>query len=83
MRVVAKWDMSSNMVCNRDRVVEDVLQIKLGRVWVAEGAWEKEWKRIGRALEQTRSRRTWLQLVHCALMHTVSYFGKLIRQKRN
>jgi len=26
--------------------------------------------------------RTWLQLVRCALVHTMSYFRKLIRQKR-
>ena len=26
--------------------------------------------------------RTWLQLVRCALVHTVSYFRKPIRQKR-
>jgi len=37
---------------------------------------------IGRALEWKGSRWTWLQLVYCALVHTVSYFGRLIRQKR-
>jgi len=26
--------------------------------------------------------RMWLQLVHCTIVHTVFYFGKLIRQKR-
>jgi len=36
---------------------------------------EKLWN--GREAE-----RTWLQLVCCALVHTVSYFRKLIRQKR-
>ena len=43
-------------------------------------------KQIGSRLEELQSgqeaERTWLQLVRCALVHTVSYFGKLIRQKR-
>ena len=37
---------------------------------------------MGKRAERTGSRRTWLQLVCCALVHTVSYFRKLIRQKR-
>ena len=55
---------------------------RVGTGAVVEGAREKERKQIRRALEWMGSRRTWLQLVRCALMHTVSYFGKLIRQKR-
>jgi len=35
---------------------------------------EREW--IGRASEQTESRRTWLQLVRCALVHTGVLFRK-------
>jgi len=53
-----------------------LLQIGLGRVRVVEGVWKKEWKQIGRALEQTGSRRTWLQLVHCTLMQTGVLFQK-------
>ena len=53
---------------------------------VPEGAWEKERKQIGSRSEELQSgqeaERTWLQLVCCALVHTVSYFGKPIRQKR-
>jgi len=36
-------------------------------------------ERIGRASERTGSRRTWLQLVHCALVHT----GVLFRKSRS
>jgi len=36
----------------------------------------KERKRIGRASERTGSRRTWLQLVRCALVHTGVLFRK-------
>ena len=47
-----------------------------------EGAQE----RSGSGSEELRSRqeaeRTWLQLMRCALVHTVSYFGKPIIQKR-
>ena len=35
---------------------------------------EREW--IGRASERTGSRRTWLQLVRCALVHTGVLFWK-------
>jgi len=41
-----------------------------------EGAQEKGWKWIGRALKWMGSRRTWLQLVHCILMHTGVLFQK-------
>ena len=33
-------------------------------------------KRIGRASERTGSRRTWLQLMRCALVHTGVLFRK-------
>jgi len=36
----------------------------------------KERKRIGRASERTGSRRTWLQLVRCTLVHTGVLFWK-------
>ena len=45
-------------------------------VWDLEGAWEKS----GSGLEELRSgreaERTWLQLVHCALVHTGVLFQK-------
>jgi len=41
-----------------------------------EGVREKERKQIGRASERTGSRRTWLQLVHCTLVHTGVLFRK-------
>ena len=36
-----------------------------------------DWERVGRASEQTGSRRTWLQLVRCALVHTGVLFRKV------
>jgi len=40
---------------------------------------EADRERIGRASERTGSRRTWLQLVRCALVHT----GVLFRKSRS
>ena len=37
---------------------------------------EADWEWIGRASERTGSRRTWLQLVSCALVHTGVLFRK-------
>ena len=37
---------------------------------------ERGKERIGRASERTGSRRTWLQLVRCALVHTGVLFQK-------
>jgi len=55
-------------------------------MWVAEGAWEKRAEADWNMSEELQSRReadrTWLQLMCCTLMYTVSPFGKLIRQKR-
>jgi len=54
----------------------------LGRVREMKGAWEKSGSGLEELWSGWEAERTWLQLVHCALVHTVSYFGKLIRQKR-
>ena len=56
-----------------------------GRVRVAEGAQERvgaDRERIGRASERTGSRRTWLQLVRCALVHTGVLFRKADRTEK-
>jgi len=42
----------------------------------------KEQKRIGRASERTGSRRTWLQLVRCALVHTGVLFWKVNQNRK-
>ena len=43
---------------------------------------EADWNTSEELWSRREADRTWLQLVRCALMHTVSYFGKPIRQKR-
>ena len=52
-------------------------------LWNGCGIWKEHGKRaeadreqIGRASERTGSRRTWLQLVRCALVHTGVLFQK-------
>jgi len=60
----------------------NLLRIELGWVWVTEGVREKEWNTLEELRSRREAERTWLQLVHCALVHTVSYFEKPIRQKR-
>ena len=56
------------------------------RVWDGCGFQKEHGKESGSRSEELWSRReadrTWLQLVRCALVHTVSYFRKPIRQKR-
>ena len=43
---------------------------------------EGDWNTSEELQSGREADRTWLQLMHCTLMHTVSYFGKLIGQKR-
>jgi len=52
------------------------------RVRNLEGVREKSGSGSEELWSRREAERTWLQLVCCALMHTVSYFGKPIRQKR-
>jgi len=43
---------------------------------------EADWNTLEELQSGREANRTWLQLMHCTLVHTVSYFGKPIGQKR-
>ena len=43
---------------------------------------EGDWNTSEELQSRREADRTWLQLMHCTLVHTVSYFGKPIGQKR-